>query len=441
MYYFANAEQLLADFSAMKHRLCYLVAMFFAFALPVVAAGQTGRVQLAKALTEAEPFEARFETLTAENEFVFRSGDTVHTIPYDEFVYWGRYRDDDRGPKILLTDGSLLCNFHLLALNDETIIFDSSLWGEVSLPLAKVRGILFSPPTDPLNRDLLIDRMEQAAGRSDRVLLVNGDEVEGTLLQSEAGEADAGRVPAAFALRPAGSREIVKLPSERIQAIILNPALLDPFNKNDLAENVSQLTLGLNDGSLFHLANATLADETSELPLLAGFRFKAATSKLKQRIVYLQAYGKNITPLSELPAAKYVHTPFLSQSWPFEINRNVLGGKLRSANGEIAISGIGMHSRAGLAYALGRNASRFQAELAIDQKAKQQGSCVFRVYLKREGKLAPAFNSDVIRGGQTPTPLDIDVSGASAMLLIVDYADRADVLDYANWLNARIVTE
>jgi hypothetical protein len=38
-----------------------------------------------------------------------------------------------------------------------------------------------------------------------------------------------------------------------------------------------------------------------------------------------------------------------------------------------------------------------------------------------------------------PTPISVDLSGAKQLDLVVDYADRADVLDHADWLNARLI--
>jgi hypothetical protein len=44
----------------------------------------------------------------------------------------------------------------------------------------------------------------------------------------------------------------------------------------------------------------------------------------------------------------------------------------------------------------------------------------------------------VIRGGQPPVPISVNIRSAKKLELIVDYADRADVLDHADWLNARL---
>ena len=79
-------------------------------------------------------------------------------------------------------------------------------------------------------------------------------------------------------------------------------------------------------------------------------------------------------------------------------------------------------------------ANRFEAELAVDDSTAGRGSVQFRVLVDgRERYLSP-----IIHGGQPPTPVSVDVRGARKLELMVDYADRADVLDHADWLNARL---
>jgi hypothetical protein len=39
----------------------------------------------------------------------------------------------------------------------------------------------------------------------------------------------------------------------------------------------------------------------------------------------------------------------------------------------------------------------------------------------------------------TPVPVSVDLSDAKRLDLVVDFAERADQLDHANWLDARLV--
>ena len=73
-------------------------------------------------------------------------------------------------------------------------------------------------------------------------------------------------------------------------------------------------------------------------------------------------------------------------------------------------------------------------EIVIDTAAGQ-GSVRFRIFV--DGK--PKFTSDTLRGGDPPLPISIDISDANRIDLLVDFADRADQWDHADWLNARFV--
>jgi hypothetical protein len=142
--------------------------------------------------------------------------------------------------------------------------------------------------------------------------------------------------------------------------------------------------------------------------------------------------------LSDLDGADYRSVPYLSVKWPFARDRNVLG-ELIEVRGRRYLKGIGMHSAARLTYRLDRDYRRFESAIAIDDSAKGRGSVTFSVYVLRDGKWGEAYKGGIVRGGEDPQPISIDLSGAKGITLTVDYADRGDELDHALWLNARLV--
>ena len=77
----------------------------------------------------------------------------------------------------------------------------------------------------------------------------------------------------------------------------------------------------------------------------------------------------------------------------------------------------------------------FDPRVEVDPNADGGGSVRFRVLVDDRQQ----FASPTIRGGMAPTPISVDLSGAKRLDLVVDYADRADVLDHADWLNARLL--
>jgi hypothetical protein len=124
----------------------------------------------------------------------------------------------------------------------------------------------------------------------------------------------------------------------------------------------------------------------------------------------------------------------LSTSWPYREDRNVLDGMLR-VGGRTFVKGLGVHGAARLSYAVPESARQFHAEAAVDDCAGGGGSVRFRVFVDGQ----PKYASPVARGGEAPLPVRVDISGAKRLDLVVDFADRGDELDRADWLDARFV--
>ncbi len=104
------------------------------------------------------------------------------------------------------------------------------------------------------------------------------------------------------------------------------------------------------------------------------------------------------------------------------------------------LKGLGMHSPARLTYELDDAYERFQAEVAVDDEAKAGGSVVFRVFVDDgSGRWQQRASSETVRGGEAPRTLSADVKGAKRISLLIDFADRGDELDHADWLDARLV--
>ncbi|MFH1919148.1 MAG: NPCBM/NEW2 domain-containing protein, partial [Planctomycetota bacterium] len=187
---------------------------------------------------------------------------------------------------------------------------------------------------------------------------------------------------------------------------------------------------GFRDGSRLVGDRLVVGEESLKIDLSGGLTWTAALEDL----VSLQPLGGRVTYLSDLKADGYRHVPFLDLQWPYRTDRNCSGGMLRSG-GRLYLKGLGVHSAARLSYLLAKPYDRFQAELGIDDDTAGLGSVRFRVFVDGEEK----HTSDTIRGGTPPVPVSVDLAGAKRFDLIVDFADRADEQDHANWLDARLV--
>ena len=98
--------------------------------------------------------------------------------------------------------------------------------------------------------------------------------------------------------------------------------------------------------------------------------------------------------------------------------------------------GLGVTSNTELWYDLGGAATRLQAVGAIDDSRKNgQGSVTFEVWL--DGKLA--FNSGPVKSGEPAKPIDISLTGARQMVLLVGDAGDGNRDDDADWAGAVVI--
>jgi hypothetical protein len=231
--------------------------------------------------------------------------------------------------------------------------------------------------------------------------------------------------------------------------------------KRDGAENRGMSwILGLRDGSLLWcermeagdgrtMADGAVAGGRSwVLRLRDGVELICDAAVLGEELVFVQPLAPGGRYLSDMETSGFKHVPLFGQPWGFERDANASGGALR-CGGRRYPKGLGMHATARLAFTLAEPFQRFRASLGIDDAAVRRGpsgvgtgnrgSVIFRVYVDRgAGKWEPAFASGVVRGGDRPVPLDLDITGARGLALIVDAADHGDQGDLANWLDARL---
>ena len=387
-------------------------------------------------LVAGEPVSATVEELKPDWSVSVKVDADPRELERSEYVLWGTYSDVERSPQVLLTDGTVLVA-DIVRIDDKSVTVASRLWGELQLDRRLVRACSLSPPVDPLIRDREWQLL-QAPEPADRVLLLNRDAIVGKLVPTTErdGEGIFGLVSLGIALSAATppTRVLIGEVSAITFAAVPEPESQSP----------PECLLGFRDGSLVAASKLTRAEpDMARLTSVAGASLQLQIAALRKNLTFIQPRNETVNYLSDLPAVGYKFLPLLELEWPLGISTNTLGGRLRS-QGDVIPKGIGMHSTSRVAYNLDRKYRRFQAEVAIDDHAEHQGSVVYRVLLEvdsdaGEPKWNLAFTSPIIRGGDPPLPIDIDVTSATRLALVVEMADRVDTRDYANWLNARLL--
>ncbi len=363
---------------------------------------------------DGEPFAAQLHSVSDDRVISFLHQDDRRDLPMADLVRWGEPARIDRGPVVVLADGGLLAA-DVLEADKEELTAESDVLGAIEhLPMRLVAGIVFDLPVDQFERRRLFDRVREGADRSDRVILANDDSLNGRFDRIED---DA--IHLTTDVRP------VELDTRRTRALAFNRTFLrrDPTGKADC-------WLGLADGSLLLVESLLVKGKSATLSVPGG----PSWSLHLEDVAFLQPRGGRAVYLSDLKPAGYRHVPFLDLGWPYSLDRNLSGGPL-GAGGNRYLKGIAMHSASRLTYLTEGRYVRFDALLAVDDAAAGQGSVRFRVFV--DGK--PKLTSDTLRGGDPPLPISVEIPNADRIDLVVDFADRADQCDHADWLDARFI--
>ena len=390
----------------------------------------------------AEPPQGAAELVLADSRL-----DNVRLVAADSAGQWTFKRGGEDGDKVFaarkvirfghfvqpagqhrvrLAAGGELVGYSVEVAN-EKVHLESDLLGKASIPLGFVASILFDAPTDPRALSRLEERIAAAADQQGMLLFANGDQLPGRL---------AGLAADKLTLKTL-DREVV-VDRSRVAAVVLHSTVLVAGRANETGQgDVTSLAtwVGLPDGSRM-LAQKLLVDKDRAMIELGA---DATISTSPASIVALQPIGGDAVYLSDMKDAGYRHIPFLSLPWEYRRDRNVTGGPL-VASKRLYLKGLGMHSAARITYNLDGDYRRFQSELAIDDSTENRGSASCRVFVDDgSGNWQNKYESPVIRGGAKLEVVDIDITGAKRISLLVDFADRGDELDHVNWLDARVI--
>lgn len=124
----------------------------------------------------------------------------------------------------------------------------------------------------------------------------------------------------------------------------------------------------------------------------------------------------------------------VSQEWgnPGK-NESVDGNPIR-LGGKTYESGLGTHAASSFDLRLDGNALRFQAVVGVDDEVERRGSVRFLVVVDGKRK----FDSGVIHGGDAPKNVDVDLSGAKQLTLVVNDGGDGIDSDHGDWADARL---
>lgn len=125
-------------------------------------------------------------------------------------------------------------------------------------------------------------------------------------------------------------------------------------------------------------------------------------------------------------------TPFL---WPYQKDKSVVKGEIISLQGKRYYKGLGIHANCELTYKLDSLYKRFFSMIGLDDESGKGGSVKFAVYLDKR----KAYESELIKWGDKPKKVDLNVENAQELRLVVTDGGDWLILDRAAWAGARLI--
>jgi glucose/arabinose dehydrogenase len=146
--------------------------------------------------------------------------------------------------------------------------------------------------------------------------------------------------------------------------------------------------------------------------------------------------GPGTTYLSDLTTAELP-----TNGWgPYELDRS--NGEQASGDGapitiggQVFPKGLGVHAASVVSYDLPGTCATVQATVGVDDEVGNGGSVVFQVW---NGTTSKLYDSGPVGGADAPRAISVDVSGVTALRLVVTDAGDGNQRDHADWADARV---
>ncbi len=372
--------------------------------------------------TDGSTVSGRIRQLGAGNEVVLEGASGPVTVPFDRLVKLTREGDlpasPPEGSLVLFPEGDRL-QAVIGVSNEKTlevlppILGDAPIAVTIDAPLA----LILAPPADSQAQEDLIARVRDEPRESEVLWLANGDRLTGGFLGLTAQKVLLQRDGAETSVDRSGVVAI-----EFDPAIVAYPEPGRPF-----------LELTFLDGSRLGVSDCRI----EQGQIVAQTRFGAAIRPPLAKLARVHVRGDHVRYLADRKESRAVFVGYLGEGTHREkFGRNTtLDGRVLRVGGAPHDRGLGTQSRTLLAYRLEPGDRRFQATVALDDRAGPLGSVVFRVLL--DGKEKFATPSMTVR--DAPREIDLDLSGAKILILAAEFGDRGDVQDQADWIEARLI--
>ena len=292
-----------------------------------------------------------------------------------------------------------------------------------AVPLSLISAFWLIPPPADIPLDPADYSWRENARRQDAVLLRNGDIVLGTV--EAIGDGPSLRI----VRRPDHLPRVVEF--SQIAAVAFDPSLSraprvrDPLTRLVTVEGM-RLSLKSITADASEIHGETCFGTILRYPL--------------HSVATLEVDGRDAVRLGDLKPRAEISQGFLGISWPRTVNQTVKGRPL-CLPAEKGIDyydyGLGTHPRCRLTYALDKKYRRFVAAVGLDPVTGRAGTAVIRILV--DGKEQPIAGMNPLTAGKSPVSVQVNLTGARELTLVVDFGPTGDVQADVNWGDPRLI--
>lgn len=327
--------------------------------------------------------------------------------------------------RVRLADGTIL-TCQDVAIADKIATLTTAVYGTVTVPSESLLSIRLTPADAALTgkwdellrrtikRDLLVMPKDAPAGGEKRKVL---DFLDGSIAGVDKKQVN-------FLL----DGTAIPIPRERLYGLVFAK------RKASTAKPICETTLAGGD-RMAAKAVAFAGAGTVKITLLSGGTVDVPVDRLRMLDFSL---GK-VRYLSRMEPREVKYTPYFDLVWKYHRDRNRRGSPLRLGDKTFQ-RGLWIHSKTYLRYRLSGEYRRFKAVMGIDHEVAAKGGDVHVVIsvIKIGDQRKVLLETDV-RGTDKPRELDLDVTGARELEILVDFGKNLDIADHLDLGDARVL--
>lgn len=404
-------------------------------------------------LTDKRFKEAKLTGIQGKQlEFSVAASSGNQTIATQQVVRWGSWRGIVGSQAVWMSDGSWLSGQVQLS-NRNQLRLQSKWLNLPELPFRSIRAVVYTPIASLSDWIAMEQMLKSLSGENDVVWLRDRKQLTGVIeldsLTENAKE---------LSIKVADQK--VTVPLEEIAAFAFSPSLFSEVSAEPA------LQIGLDDGNLLKAVEFSIADGKANfvLPSLAKVASLDDTSEFARAVTFVQNSPiARLQRLDQLKPVSYRHISDSTLEFSLGVNEDVYGkplllGSQRHAG--IVFHGLALHGASQVAYRWDRSPAKLLAELHMANPESNLGNALCKVMLVRGGKLETVWEATVsakatndstagIRASSGRTqantgigiPVEIDITDAQLVVLVVEKGEQGQLGDHVLWLDARIATQ